>query len=338
MHKVIVTGGCGYIGSHVVRQLSEQGYQVTVLDNLSTGFGDALLHGEKLIVGDLADEKLLKQIFSTGNFETVFHLAASVVVPDSVARPLDYYENNTGNTIKLLKQCVSHNIKNFIFSSTAAVYGETDFVPAMEESPINPTNPYAASKAMNERILKDVAAVSDLRFVILRYFNVAGADFQSRIGQRTPNATHLIKVACEAATGQRNKMQIFGTQYRTPDGSCVRDFIHVEDLADAHIKALDYLQQGRQSDTFNCGYGEGYSVKEVISRVKATAQNDFEIEVAPGRTGDIPVMIADTTKIRTKTQWQPRYNDLDTIISSSMNWERILLKSRHPRPTNICVG
>jgi UDP-glucose 4-epimerase len=324
MQKILVTGGCGYIGSHVTRQLSEKGYQVTVYDNLSTGSSSALLHGEKLIVGDLADEVMLEKVFTAHQFDVVFHFAASIVVPESVEKPLAYYENNTVNTIKLLKACSKHQVNKIIFSSTAAVYGETDKGTVTEDLPLNPANPYAASKAMVERIIMDVAQVTALKYVILRYFNVAGADPLGRMGQRTPNATHLIKVACETALHKRSKISIFGTDYHTPDGTCIRDYIHIEDLANAHIKALEYLNGGGKSDVFNCGYGRGLSVKEVIDRVKQISQVDFNTEIAPARAGDIAMIIASNRKIKNVMKWEPKYDDIENIVGSALGWEKKL--------------
>lgn len=320
--KVLVTGGCGYIGSHVCRQLSEQGYELVVLDNLSTGKADSLLHGERLIVGDLSDQALVDQVFQDHTFFAVLHFAASIVVPESVAQPARYYRNNTVNALSLFESCARHGVRNIIFSSTAAVYGDTTRPQVDEDTPLRPSNPYAASKAMSEQILQDIAKIHDLRFVILRYFNVAGADLQGRIGQKTPNATHLIKVACETALGRREKLEIFGTDYPTPDGTCIRDYIHVEDLASAHLSALNYLENKGESEILNCGYGRGISVKEIAEFVKKIAAVDFRVDYAPRRPGDIASIMAANGRIRNRLNWTPQFDSIDLIIQSALSWER----------------
>jgi UDP-glucose 4-epimerase len=323
---VLVTGGCGYIGSHVVRQLSEQGFRCVVLDDLSSGFADALLHGETLYNGNFGDEALLDRIFTHHKISAILHFAAFISVPESVAQPLRYYANNTVNTVTLLRAAVRHQIPRFVFSSTAAVYGNPPVVPVTEDSPIQPESPYGQSKAMSEQILRDTAHASGLKYVILRYFNVAGADPEARIGQRTPEATHLIKVACQTATGQRPSMAIYGEDYPTRDGTCIRDYIHVEDLAAAHLKALSYLEKGGESTTLNCGYSRGFTVKEVISAVRKVAGHDFTVTKAPRRPGDVTQVVAASDKIRKVLGWEPRYDDLNTIVTHAWNWEKRLLK------------
>ncbi|MBF2014780.1 MAG: UDP-glucose 4-epimerase GalE [Rivularia sp. T60_A2020_040] len=318
--KVLVTGGAGYIGSHVVRHLGEAGYDVIVYDNCSTGCADSILHGE-LVIGDLADTELLSQVLSQHQFSAVLHFAASLIVPESVARPLDYYSNNTRNTLNLLQCCSLTGINKIIFSSTAAVYGEPEKIPVTESTPTQPINPYGRSKLMSEWLIQDYAAVSDLTYVILRYFNVAGADPSGRMGQISPNATHLIKVACDAALNRRAELLIFGTDFPTPDGTAIRDYIHVEDLASAHLDALRYLEKGHQSEVFNCGYGKGYSVREVVERVKAISETDFPVIETKRRLGDPACVMAESDKIRRMLNWQPKYNDLDTIIGTSLAWE-----------------
>jgi UDP-glucose 4-epimerase len=323
MHTILVTGGAGYIGSHVVRQLGERGERVLVLDNLSTGQRDAVLHGE-LIVGDTGDAELVERILRQNDVQAVMHFAAHIVVPESVADPLKYYLNNTANTRNLLACCERAGIRHFIFSSTAAVYGIPGTIPVAEDAPLEPINPYGRSKLMSEWMLRDVAAAGGMKHVILRYFNVAGADPQGRIGQSTPAATHLIKVACEAATGQREQVEIFGTDYPTPDGSGVRDYIHVEDLAAAHLAALDYLRAGGDSTVLNCGYGHGYSVREVLEMVQRVAGCRLNIVESPRRPGDPPALTADATRIRGALGWRPQYDDLEQIVSSALAWERRL--------------
>lgn len=318
--KVLVTGGAGYIGSHVVRHLGEAGYDVIVYDNCSTGSADSILYGE-LILGDLADTERLYQVCSQNQFSAVLHFAASLIVPESVARPLDYYSNNTRNTLNLLQCCSITGINKIIFSSTAAVYGEPEKVPVTESTPTNPINPYGRSKLMSEWLIQDYAAVSDLNYVILRYFNVAGAEPSGRLGQISPNATHLIKVACDAALKRKPEMLIFGTDFQTPDGTAIRDYIHVEDLASAHLDALRYLEKGNQSEIFNCGYGQGYSVREVVERVKAISETNFPVIETKRRPGDPACVMAECDKIRKMLNWQPRYNQLDTIIATNLAWE-----------------
>ena len=318
--KVLVTGGAGYIGSHVVRHLGEAGYDVIVYDNCSTGSADSILYGE-LILGDLADTERLYQVCSQNQFSAVLHFAASLIVPESVARPLDYYSNNTRNTLNLLQCCRIAGINKIIFSSTAAVYGEPEKVPVTESTPTNPINPYGRSKLMSEWLIQDYAAVSDLKYVILRYFNVAGAEPSGRLGQISPNATHLIKVACDAALKRKPEMLIFGTDFQTPDGTAIRDYIHVEDLASAHLDALRYLEKGNQSEIFNCGYGQGYSVREVVERVKAISETNFPVIETKRRPGDPACVMAESDKIRKMLNWQPRYNQLDTIIATNLAWE-----------------
>lgn len=319
---ILVTGGAGYIGSHTVLALRAQGYPVVVLDDLSTG-NAALIHPEaKFYQGDIADTALLTRIFSEQKINAVMHFAAKLIVPESVANPAKYYENNVTKFMTLLNTANDAGVRNIIFSSTAAVYGEPENVPANENTPCNPINPYGASKYMAERILADTARASGkMRYGILRYFNVAGADPAGRSGQMMPDATHLIKVAAEVAIGKREGMQIFGTDYDTPDGTCVRDYIHVSDLADAHVKLLSYLQDGGESVTLNCGYGHGYSVAEVVDTVSAAVHYPINVKLADRRAGDPAMLVADSTRLRELLNWTPIYDNLRDIVRSALQWE-----------------
>ncbi len=320
--KVLVTGGAGYIGSHVVRQLAAAGHDIVVFDNLSTGYRWAVTAGE-LVVGDLADEQALEAVFSEHGFEAVLHFAANIVVPESVANPLKYYSNNTRNTLNLLKAVERHQAPYMVFSSTAAVYGMPEQTVLTEGLPLAPINPYGASKMMSERMMMDLAAASSLNYVILRYFNVAGANPDGLLGQATPEATHLIKVACECVTGQRDGMSVFGTDYETRDGTCVRDYIHVEDLAKAHVMALDYMAKGGESQVLNCGYGRGFTVREVIDVVKSESGVDFPVQETGRRAGDPAALMADNTRIKSVLGWQPDFDDLNTIVRTALAWEKI---------------
>ena len=319
--KILVTGGCGYIGSHVVRQLSESGRTVVVYDNLSTGFRGALTLGEELVEGDLADRERLEELFQSHRFTTVLHFAAAIIAPESVSQPLKYYGNNTRNTLGLLETCVKYGVRRFIFSSTAAVYGIPDGGVASEESSLVPINPYGTSKLMSEWMLRDVATAHGMQYVALRYFNVAGANPQARMGQRTPEATHLIKVACQAALGMRESVSVYGTDYPTPDGTGIRDYIHIEDLASAHLCALEYLEKGGESTAMNVGYGHGSSVREVLEVVKKTSGTALKIIEAERRPGDPASLVARADKIRSLTGWQPRFNNLETIVADAWRWE-----------------
>jgi UDP-glucose 4-epimerase len=321
---ILVTGGAGYIGSHVVRQLSESGRTVAVFDNLSTGFADALIHDEALIKADLADQGAIEAALMHTRAKTVLHFAASIIAPESVSNPLKYYKNNAANSMNLLAACVRTGVEQFIFSSTAAVYGMPASGLAAEDSPTVPINPYGSSKLMIEQVLKDVSLAHGLRFVALRYFNVAGADPQARMGQRTPEATHLLKVCCQAALGQRSEVCIFGTDYATPDGTGVRDYIHVEDLAAAHLDALKYLDAKGASTTLNVGYGRGASVREMINMVHSVTGIRFSVREAERRPGDPPSLIAKADRIRQALGWKPRYDDLKTIVTDAWRWEKKL--------------
>jgi UDP-glucose 4-epimerase len=321
--SILVTGGAGYIGSHTVRQLGEMSEHVVTLDNLSKGFREHVLNGN-FVEGDTADRELVSNLLRDYKVETVIHFAAHTIVPESVADPLKYYRNNTCATRNLLECCVEAGVKHFVFSSTAAVYGIPDDEQCWEDTPTQPINPYGMSKLMSEYMLRDLAAASDLRYVILRYFNVAGSDPQGRIGQSTPGATLLMKVAAEQALGKREALYVFGTDYPTPDGTGVRDYIHVEDLADAHLKAIDYLRAGGESQILNCGYGHGYSVREVLDTVQRVHGAPLNIIEQGRRAGDPPALIAGADKIREVLGWTPRYDDLEEIARSSLNWERKL--------------
>ncbi len=324
MGTILVTGGAGYIGSHVVLKLAERGEDVVVLDNLSTGFRSAVLHGD-LMIGDTADRHLVSKLLEARRVDAVMHFAAHIVVPESVEQPLKYYRNNTCATGSLLECCVESGVRHFVFSSTAAVYGIPATGRAGEDAPTEPINPYGTSKLMSEWMLRDAARVSSLDYVALRYFNVAGADFAGRIGQSTPNATHLVKVACEHVVGKRDHVPVFGNDYDTPDGTCVRDYVHVEDLAAAHLDALDYLRQGGGSATLNCGYGRGFSVHEVLEAVRRVSGETLNVVPAPRRPGDPPQLIAVAERIRDLLGWTPRHDDLGEIVSSALAWERRLL-------------
>ena len=322
---ILVTGGAGYIGSHTVQQLAGRGESVVVLDNLSTGFRQAL-QGLPLVVGDVGDSALVGRLLQEHGIRTVIHFAAHTIVPESVANPLKYYGNNTCQTRSLLATCAAHGVEHFVFSSTAAVYGNAESGICDEDSPLAPINPYGTSKLMSEWMLRDLAAASALRYVALRYFNVAGSDPAGRIGQSTRKATLLIKVAAEASVGKRESVSIFGTDYPTPDGTGVRDYIHVVDLASAHLKAVDYLRGGGTSRTLNCGYGHGYSVREVLQSVQRVSGAPLRVIEQPRRAGDPPMLIARCGRIREVLDWQPALDDLDGIVASSLNWERRLLR------------
>jgi len=325
---VLVTGGAGYIGSHMVHALVEAGESVVVIDNLSTGFSRFLPKGVQLLVGDAANENLVESAIGAHRVESIVHFAGSVVVPDSMRDPLAYYRNNTMTTRSLLTAAVKCGVNRFIFSSTAAVYGNPDQMPVPEHAPTRPLSPYGSSKLMTEIMLRDTASAHGMNYVVLRYFNVAGADPQARMGLATVGATHLLKIAVEAATGQRAKIDVFGTDYPTPDGSCIRDFIHVSDLAQAHRSALSYLRAGGASATLNCGYGRGYSVLETIETVRRVSGRNFAVQYAPRRPGDIMTMIADTSRIRSVLDWTPQYDDLDTIATHALAWEWKLSRER----------
>ncbi|HEX2139116.1 MAG TPA: UDP-glucose 4-epimerase GalE [Woeseiaceae bacterium] len=319
--KVLVTGGAGYIGSHVVRQLGEAGENVVILDNLCTGFREAVTSGE-LVVGDTGDAALLERLFEAHEIDTVMHFAAHTIVPESVADPLKYYGNNTASSRTLLAAAARHGVRNIVFSSTAAVYGVPPDGRASEESPTRPINPYGTSKLMTEWMLRDLAAAGGPAYVALRYFNVAGCDPGGRIGQSTPKATLLVKVACEAAVGRRSHVSIFGNDYPTPDGTGLRDYIHVEDLATAHLDALAYLRSGGESRVLNCGYGHGYSVREVLSAVERVHGEPLKIIEEARRAGDPPELVAAADKVRDVLGWTPRYDDLDVIVRTSLDWEK----------------
>jgi UDP-glucose 4-epimerase len=326
---VLVTGGAGYIGSHMVHALAEAGESVVVVDNLSTGFSAFLPQGAPLFIGDAADENLVESVIAAHGVESIIHFAGSVVVPDSMRDPLAYYRNNTMTTRSLLNAAVKSGVSRFIFSSTAAVYGNPDQVPVPENAPTRPLSPYGSSKLMTEIMLHDVATAHGMKYVVLRYFNVAGADPQARIGLATVGATHLLKIAVEAATGQRAKIDVFGTDYPTPDGSCIRDFIHVSDLAQAHRAALAYLRGDGASVTLNCGYGRGYSVLETIEAVRRVSGRNFAVQTTARRPGDIMTMIADTGRIRSTLDWTPQYDNLETIAAHALAWEEKLSRERH---------
>jgi UDP-glucose 4-epimerase len=332
---VLVTGGAGYIGSHTVRALVEAGESVVVIDDLSTGFSTFLPEGIPLFIGDAADENLVEGVIASHGVNSIIHFAGSVVVPDSMRDPLAYYRNNTMTTRNLLNAAVKSGVGRFIFSSTAAVYGNPDQVPVPEHAPTRPLSPYGSSKLMTEIMLHDVASAHGMNYVALRYFNVAGADPQARMGLATVGATHLLKIAVEAATGQRAKIDVYGTDYPTPDGSCIRDFIHVSDLAQAHRAALSYLRRGGGSATLNCGYGHGYSVLETIEAVRRISGRNFAVQYAPRRPGDIMTMIADTGRIRATLDWTPQYDDLSTIAAHALAWEEKLFRERHGEPQQL---
>ena len=326
---VLVTGGAGYIGSHMVLELLDSGESVVVLDNLSTGFRWAVPTNATLVVGDVGDQDLVRSIVRKHGVKAIIHFAGSIVVPESVADPLGYYHNNTVKSRALMEVAVEMGIEQFIFSSTAAVYGNPSEVPVREDAELKPMSPYGSSKLMTEIMLADVARAHNFRYVALRYFNVAGADPQGRTGQSTPNATHLIKVACEAALGKRPCIEVFGTDYPTEDGTCIRDYIHVTDLVRAHRAALRHLRDGGGSEIFNCGYSKGFSVLQVIDAVKRVSGADFEVRNAPRRAGDPAAIVAASDKIRVRLGWRPELNKLETIVAQALAWESHMHQFKH---------
>ncbi|NGX16850.1 UDP-glucose 4-epimerase GalE [Wenzhouxiangella sp. XN24] len=318
---ILVTGGAGYIGSHVARQLGEAGERVVTLDNLCTGFREAVTHGE-LVIGDTGDQALVSRVLAEHDIDTIMHFAAHTVVPESVTDPLKYYRNNTCATRNLLQCAAEAGVKHIVFSSTAAVYGLPPGGVASEDTPTAPINAYGTSKLMSEWMLRDLAAAGGPSYVALRYFNVAGSDPEGRIGQSTPNATLLVKVACEVVVGKREALTIFGTDYDTPDGTGVRDYIHVEDLATAHLDALRWLRDGGEPKVLNCGYGHGYSVREVAQAFERVTGEPLPVREAERRAGDPPTLVANASRIRELFGWTPKHDDLDQIVASSLAWER----------------
>jgi UDP-glucose 4-epimerase len=336
--SILVTGGAGYIGSHMVYELVDAGESVVVLDNLTTGFHWAVPGEARLVVGDIGDEALVKDLVARHKVEAIIHFAGSIVVPESVSDPLGYYLNNTVKSRSLIAAAVASGVKQFIFSSTAAVYGAPKQVPVLETTHLEPMSPYGSSKLMTEIMLRDTSIAHDFRYVALRYFNVAGADPRGRTGQSTKGATHLIKVACETALGKRPAMDVFGTDYPTRDGTCIRDYIHVKDLARAHVSALTHLRGGGKSEVFNCGYSHGFTVLEVIGAVKRVSGIEFDVRTSPRRPGDPPEIVADSTKIRTELGWQPQHDDLDRIVRHALEWEDRLSRMKRNAPEKLAVG
>lgn len=327
---ILVTGGAGYIGSHMVHELVDAGEKVVVLDNLVTGFRFAIPDSATLVIGDIDDQALVGLLIETHGITDIIHFAGSVVVPDSVSDPLGYYLNNTVRSRALIAAAVAGGVKRFIFSSTAAVYGNPVSVPVREDAVPAPMSPYGTSKLMTEMMLADTARAHDFCYTALRYFNVAGADPKGRTGQSTRGATHLIKVACETASGKRAAMDVFGTDYDTPDGTCIRDYIHVTDLVRAHIAALTYLRAGGTSDVFNVGYSKGYSVLEVIDAVKRVSGTNFAVRMAGRRPGDPAQIVAASDKLRGRLSWTPAFDNLDGIVRDALNWERKLIERNAP--------
>ena len=321
---VLVTGGAGFIGSHMALELLDAGEDVVVLDNLSTGFRWAVPDGVKFVEGNVGDQDLVLRLLRDNAIDAILHFAGSIVVPESVADPLGYYLNNTCNSRTLIACAVEAKIPNFIFSSTAAVYGMPEVNPVTEDATLLPISPYGSSKLMTETMLRDTAKAHPLRFVALRYFNVAGADPKGRSGQSSPSATHLIKVASQAAMGSRPCLDVYGTDYETPDGTCVRDYIHVSDLVRAHLDALRYLREGGESIVLNCGYGNGFSVLDVVAAVKRASHTDFAVRNAERRAGDPAALVACADRIHEVLGWEPRLNDLDTIVEHALAWEKRL--------------
>jgi len=325
---VLVTGGAGFIGSHMALELLDAGEDVLVLDNLSTGFRWAVPDEAKFVEGDVGDHNLVRRLLLRNPIDAIIHFAGSIVVPDSIVDPLGYYLNNTCKSRSLIAVAVETKVPHFIFSSTAAVYGMPKANPVAEDARLEPISPYGSSKLMTETMLRDTAMAHRLRYVALRYFNVAGADPAGRSGQSTPHATHLIKVAVQAALGQRPHLEVFGTDYPTPDGTCVRDYIHVSDLVRAHLDALRYLRAGGDSEVLNCGYGSGFSVLEVVNSVKLASGKDFAVRMGPRRPGDPAALVASAERIHEVLGWEPRLDDLDTIVGDAISWEKRLTEVR----------
>ena len=320
---ILVTGGAGYIGSHTVMALTAAGYRVVVLDDLSTGCNTLISKNIPSVIGDACDGNLVSQIIKDYAVTAVMHFAGSIFVEESIANPLKYYSNNTETSRRLIESCVANRVTNFVFSSTAAVYGEPDQIPITEDAGLAPINPYGASKLMTERMLVDIGATGRLQFAILRYFNVAGADLEGRSGHIGHYSKHLIRVAIETAIGLRSEIPIYGDDYKTPDGTCIRDFIHVTDLADAHVLALQWLKNGQDSLILNCGYGRGASVRQVLDSVERVSGNSLNVKIVARRKGDAARLVASADRIRKVLGWKPKLDNLDTIIKSALDWEKL---------------